>query len=71
MGRGYTEYSFPDSSAESVLNLYSAFLDYQLEDGSYLHVRQSDCWCNTCNRIAMAERIESVEELLSELIDNT
>ena len=67
MGRGFTQYSFPESDAEDVFNLYSAFLNYRLHDDSLLHVRQSECWCNACNRISMAEHVESIDELESEL----
>ena len=40
MGRGFTQYSFPDSGSSDTVALYSAFLDYRLPDGSFLHVRQ-------------------------------
>jgi hypothetical protein len=67
MGRGYTQYAFPDTGAEDAYALYSAFLNYRLPDGKWLHVRQTECWCPTCNRIDMAECIESIEELENEL----
>lgn len=67
MGRGYTQYAFPDSSADDVYALYSAFLNYRLASGELLHVRQTECWCASCERIDMAERIESLNELEQQL----
>jgi hypothetical protein len=67
MGRGYTQFAFPDTGAEDVYALYSAFLNYRLPDGKLLHVRQTECWCPTCNRIDMAERVESIDELEDEI----
>lgn len=67
MGRGYTQYAFPDTNAEDVYAIYSAFLNYRLATGDLLHVRQTECWCSTCKRIDMAERVESLDELQSEL----
>jgi hypothetical protein len=67
MGRGYTEYAFPDSKAKNEFALYSAFVDYEMPDGSKLHLRQSECWCPKCDRITMAEDIPSLTELEVEL----
>lgn len=67
MGRGYTQFAFPDSDTEDQYALYSAFLNYRLADGRLLHVRQTECWCPTCDRIDMAEHVESLEELAAEL----
>ena len=67
MGRGYTQFAFPESGAEDIWALYSAFLNYRLSDCKLLHVRQTECWCPNCNRIDMAERVESLEDLESEL----
>ena len=67
MGRGFTQYSFPDSETEDAWALYSAFLDYELADGTLLHVRQAACWCAICDCILMAEDVPSVAALESEL----
>lgn len=67
MGRGFTQYSFPDSDAEDVWALYSAFLNYELADGSLLHVRQAESWCPECDCILMAERVPTLAELEAEL----
>jgi hypothetical protein len=67
MGRGFIQFAFPDSGAEDEWALYSAFLNYLLPDGKLLHVRQTPCWCSNCNRIDMAEHVESLDELESEL----
>ncbi|WP_164103818.1 hypothetical protein [Candidatus Laterigemmans baculatus] len=67
MGRGYTQFSFPDTEAEDEYALYSAFLNYRMPDGKLLHVRQTECWCPKCNRIAMAERVETLAELEDEI----
>ena len=63
MGRGYTQYSYPDDDTPDEYAVYSAFLDYVLVDGSRLHVNQTDCYCPRCQRIDMAEHIETVEQL--------
>lgn len=67
MGRGYTQFVFPDTGADDVYVLYSAFLNYRLPDGNLLHVRQTECWCPNCNQIDIAERIQSIVELEKEL----
>ncbi|WP_425616661.1 hypothetical protein NA78x_000313 [Anatilimnocola sp. NA78] len=67
MGRGYTEYAFPDSGSDNVFSLYSAFLNYRLDDNLLLPVRQADCWCYTCQQITIAEQIESIDEMQAEL----
>ena len=67
MGRGYTQFAFPDTDMEDVHALYSVFLNYRLATGDVLHVRQTECWCFTCERIDMAERVDSLDELQSEL----
>lgn len=67
MGRGFTQFSFPDTNAEDVYAFYSAFLNYRLATGELLHVRQTECWCSVCKRIDMAERVESLEDLQTEL----
>lgn len=67
MGRGYTQFSFPDSATEDEYALYSAFLNYRMPDGKLLHVHQTECWCPTCNRIDMAERMKTLAELNEEL----
>ena len=36
MGRGYTQYSYPDDDTPDEYAVYSAFLDYVLVDGSRL-----------------------------------
>ena len=63
MGRGYTQYSYPDDDTPDEYAVYSAFLDYILLDGSRLHVNQTDCYCSHCQRIDMAEHIETLEQL--------
>jgi hypothetical protein len=63
MGRGYTKYRFPDSGAEDAWVLHSAFLNYRLQDGSLLHVRQRDCWCPKCDCFVVGEDFATVEEL--------
>ena len=67
MGRGFTQFAFPDSGAPDTLALYSAFLNYKLADDKELHVRQTECWCPVCDFFVMAERIESLSELECEL----
>ena len=67
MGRGFTQFTFPESDAEDMYALNSAFLYYRLPNGQLLHVRQTACWCSICNRIDMAELVESLEELEKEL----
>ena len=67
MGRGYTQFGFPDSNAEDTFALYSAFLYYRMPDGSLLHVRQKVCWCPVCEQLDMAEQIPSLVELEAEL----
>ena len=67
MGRGFTQFSYPDSDTEDEFALYSAFLDYEMSDGTLLHVHQTEAWCPDCDCILMAEHVQSIEELQSEL----
>lgn len=67
MGRGFTQYSFPDSGSGDTVALYSAFLDYRLPDGSFLHVRQQECWCPVCDCFVFAEDVPSLADLEAEL----
>lgn len=67
MGRGFTQYSFPDSGSADTVALYSAFLDYRLPDGSLLHVRQRECWCQVCDSFLFAEDVPPLEALETEL----
>lgn len=67
MGRGFTQFAFPESGAEDMYALYSAFLYYRLPNGQLLRVRQTECWCSMCNRFDTAEVVESMEELETEL----
>lgn len=68
MGRGFTQYSFPDTGSPDTVALYSAFLDYRLPDGSLLHVRQQECWCPNCDCFLMAEEVPTLAELEAELV---
>jgi hypothetical protein len=62
MGRGYIEYNLPDTRrCEWVL--FSAFIDYRLDDGSKLHVEQAPAWCRSCRAFVVAESLQSIEEL--------
>lgn len=68
MGRGYTQYTFPDDEDErDVYVVYSAFLDYVLGSDEKLHVEQAGCYCPSCKAIDMGEHIESVAEYRARL----
>lgn len=67
MGRGFTQYAFPDSGSADSIALYSAFVDYRLPDGSRLHVRQRECWCPRCDCFVFAEDVPSLTDLEAEL----
>jgi len=66
MGRGFIEFRLPESQRSEFV-FRSAFVDYCLEDGISLHIRQQAAWCPHCRRFALAEDISSVEELEEEL----
>ncbi len=63
MGRGYTQYSYINDDVPDEYAIYSAFLDYVFDNGSRLHVNQTDCYCPVCERIDMAEHLETVSQL--------
>jgi hypothetical protein len=63
MGRGFTQYSYPDGDLPDEYSLYSAFLDYVLDDGARIHVNQADYYCEACDHIVVGELIESVTDL--------
>src|SRR5262245_45650450 len=66
MGRGFVEYRLPESGRDEWV-LWSAFLDYRLEDGSKLHILQQAAWCQDCRRFVIAEEVPSVEMLEGEI----
>jgi hypothetical protein len=66
MGRGYTQYRFPETRREEWV-LFSAFIHYRFADGSKLHILQNAAWCADCDRFVLAEEIPSIESLESEL----
>lgn len=63
MGSGFTQYGYLDVDLPDEYALYSAFLDYVLEDGTRIHVNQADYYCSACGHIVVGERIESVADL--------
>lgn len=66
MGRGYIQYRLPETEREEWV-LFSAFIDYQFPDGSKLQILQEAAWCPNCDRFVIAEKIPSIESLISEL----
>jgi hypothetical protein len=66
MGRGFVEYQLPESGRDEWV-LWSAFIDYQLTDGTKLHILQQPAWCPVCNRFVIAEQIPAVEALEEEI----
>ena len=66
MGRGYTQYRFPETGREEWV-LFSAFIDYRFVDGPKLHILQNAAWCPNCDRFVIAEEIPSIESLENEL----
>lgn len=66
MGRGFIEYHLPDSRTDTSV-LFSAFLDYLLEDGSKIHVEQQPAWCRACDSFVPAELLQPVEHLEREI----
>jgi len=66
MGRGFIEYHLPDSRTDASV-LFSAFLDYLLEDGSKIHVEQQPAWCRACGSFAPAELLQPAEDLEREI----
>ena len=66
MGRGFVEYQLPESGRDEWV-LWSAFIDYRLEDGSKLHVLQQPAWCRGCSRFVVAEQVPAVEALEAEI----
>lgn len=68
MGRGYTQYAFPESDSPKQEVIFSAHLDYQLPDQSLLFVHQTPCWCFTCDCFQVGECIEPLEKLESDLM---
>jgi hypothetical protein len=63
MGRGFTQYSSLDGDRPDECAVFSAFLYYVLDDGSRLPVSQTECYCPVCQRIDIAEHLETVADL--------
>jgi hypothetical protein len=63
MGRGFTQYSSHNGDRPNEYAVFSAFLYYVLDDGSRLRVMQTECYCPVCQRIDIAEHLETVADL--------
>jgi hypothetical protein len=66
MGRGFVRYHLPESGRDEGV-LFSAFIDYRLEDGTKLHILQDPAWCPACDTFVVAEEIPSVEAIEEEI----
>ena len=66
VGRGYTQYRFPETGREEWV-LFSTFIHYRFADDSKLRILQNAAWCTNCNRFVLAEEIPSIESLENEL----
>jgi hypothetical protein len=66
MGRGFVKYDLPDSGSSAWV-LFSAFLDYRLDDGSKLHVEQQPAWCRVCGSFVAAELLQPAEDIEREI----
>jgi hypothetical protein len=63
MGRGYTQYTRLNDDRPDEYAVFSAYLYYVLDDGSRLRVSQTECYCAVCQRIDIAEHLETAEDL--------
>jgi hypothetical protein len=68
MGRYFIKYSSP-SSGRYDLVVFSAFLNYRLDNGSKLPVDQEPAWCRRCRTFVVAEHVETVEVILQRIED--
>jgi hypothetical protein len=66
MGRGFVKYDLPNSAASAWV-LFSAFLDYRLDDGSKLHVEQQPAWCPLCGSFVTAELLQAGDDMEREI----
>lgn len=66
MGRGFSQYAFPDSNKNDAFVIFSAYLNYRLPNGLLLFVRQTECWRPDCDCFEVGGDIPSLAELESD-----
>ena len=61
MDASFIRFSYLDHDLPDEWLIYSAYLEYVLDDGSRLSVSQDDCFCCACNHFVAGECLQTVE----------